>query len=161
MKTFGLLASQTLISLPEDGDGNAITDSLKPHDAGDQWTSPTIVPLVKIDKPTEPDGQKAEPKLVWFEDRVERQWELVTAPPAPRPDAPAWKVKVWLIRNGISESQITGIIESNYEAGPARDEALIRWRDAPSVPFAHSMVSLIANALELNPGDVWDQILAV
>jgi hypothetical protein len=82
MKTFGLLATQTLVSLPFDDDGNAITDSLKPHDAGDDWTPPVVVPLVKIDKPTEPSGKVAEPKLVWFEDRVERQWDLVDLSPA-------------------------------------------------------------------------------
>lgn len=42
------------------------------------WLLPAWVPLVKIEKPVnyDPVQQAPEPVLVWFEDRVERQWTM-------------------------------------------------------------------------------------
>ncbi|NDD55759.1 hypothetical protein EBZ39_18155 [bacterium] len=82
-------------------------------------------------------------------------------PPVERPDAPAWKVKVWFVRQNIDLATIPAIIESQIPAGPEREEALIRWTHAPTVPFDHPLVALIANELELDPADVWDEIHAV
>jgi hypothetical protein len=60
MITVGLVPSQQLVSLLTDDEGNW----------RDVPEGQTIVPLVKIPKP---EGAW-EPSLVWFEDRVERQW---------------------------------------------------------------------------------------
>ena len=79
-----------------------------------------------------------------------------------KPDAPAWKVKVWLVRNGIDpDTQIPAIITAAIPEGPERTEALIRWRDVPLVPFEHPLVAVVAAGLQLDPGAVWDAILAV
>lgn len=76
MKTFGVIwadGTQELRSILLDEEGNLrIQDSLRPYPYKDDWIEPNIIPLVKIDKPEEGNW---EPKLVWFEDRVERQWE--------------------------------------------------------------------------------------
>lgn len=76
MMTFGVIwadGTQELRSILLDEEGNLrIQDSLRPYPYKDDWIEPTIIPLVKIDKP---EGGNWEPKLVWFEDRVERQWE--------------------------------------------------------------------------------------
>jgi hypothetical protein len=75
MKTFGVIwpdGTKELRSILFDDDGNLrIEDSLRTREMGDNWMEPQIVPLVKIDKPAEGNW---EPTLVWFEDRVERQW---------------------------------------------------------------------------------------
>jgi hypothetical protein len=75
MKTFGIIwpdGTKELRSILFDDDGNLrIEDSLRTREIGDNWVEPQIVPLVKIDKPEEGNW---EPALVWFEDRVERQW---------------------------------------------------------------------------------------
>jgi hypothetical protein len=89
MKTYGVIYEdkKELVSIVLDEEGNPRLDTLKPHDAGDGWEPPTIIPLIK--KPS-PDIDIAthyvEPKLVWFEDRVERQWEVLPIPPKPQID---------------------------------------------------------------------------
>lgn len=65
MKTYGLLPSQTLASLTTDDNG----DFLPPLDEG-----VTAIPLVKVPAPEVTPTQVANPVLVWFDDRVERQW---------------------------------------------------------------------------------------
>jgi len=69
MLTVGLLPSQELVSLLTDEEGNY----------RDVPEGQTVVPLVKIPKP---EGAW-EPNVVWFEDRVERQWLEGTPAPAP------------------------------------------------------------------------------
>lgn len=65
MKTYGLLPTQTLASLTTDDDGAFIP----PLDEG-----VTAVPLVKLPAPEVTSAKIAQPVLVWFDDRVERQW---------------------------------------------------------------------------------------
>lgn len=84
MKTFGLLETQELISIVLDDDGNPRLDTLKPIDAGDDWIPPTIVPLIKLPQPQlDVTKEYCEPKLVWFNDRVERDWEIKNIPETP------------------------------------------------------------------------------
>jgi hypothetical protein len=74
MLTVGLLPSQQLVSLLTDDEGN--WRDVPEVDGETQ----TVVPLVKIEKPAQGTW---EPNLVWFADRVERQW--VAGTPAPLP----------------------------------------------------------------------------
>ena len=77
MKTYGVIFAdgrKELISIVLDDDGNPRMDTLAPYPKPENWVDPTIVPLVKIDKP---DTGEGEPKIVWFSDRVERQWKAV------------------------------------------------------------------------------------
>jgi hypothetical protein len=66
----GLVPSQQLVSLLTDDEGNW----------RDVPEGQTVVPLVKIPKPAEGAW---EPNVVWFDDRVERQW--IEGTPAPPP----------------------------------------------------------------------------
>ena len=68
MITVGLLPSQQLVSLLTDDEGNW----------RDVPEGESVVPLVKIPKP---EQGAWEPSVVWFENRVERQW--VSGMPAP------------------------------------------------------------------------------
>ena len=70
MYTVGLVPSQQLVSLLTDDEGNW----------RDVPEGQTVVPLVKIPKPAEGAW---EPNVVWFDDRVERQW--IEGTPAPPP----------------------------------------------------------------------------
>jgi len=70
MLTVGLVPSQQLVSLLTDDEGNC----------RDVPEGQTVVPLVKIPKPEEGAW---EPNVVWFEDRVERQWVAGTPAPVP------------------------------------------------------------------------------
>ncbi len=70
MFTVGLVPSQQLVSLLTDDEGNW----------RDVPEGQTVVPLVKIPKP---EQGAWEPNVVWFADRVERQW--VEGAPAPLP----------------------------------------------------------------------------
>jgi hypothetical protein len=75
MKTYGVVFAdgrKELISIVLDDEGNPRLDTLAPYPAPDDWVEPTIIPLVKIDKP---ESGEWNPVVVWFEDRVERQWE--------------------------------------------------------------------------------------
>jgi hypothetical protein len=68
MITVGLVPSQQLVSLLTDDEGNW----------RDVPEGESVVPLVKIPKP---EQGAWEPNVVWFEDRVERQW--IAGTPAP------------------------------------------------------------------------------
>ncbi len=68
MISVGLVPSQQLVSLLTDDEGNW----------RDVPEGESVVPLVKIPKP---EQGAWEPNVVWFEDRVERQW--VAGTPAP------------------------------------------------------------------------------
>jgi len=70
MITVGLVPSQQLVSLLTDDEGNF----------RDVPEGETVVPLVKIEKPAQGTW---EPSVVWFADRVERQW--VEGAPVPLP----------------------------------------------------------------------------
>jgi hypothetical protein len=77
MYTVGLVPSQQLVSLLTDDQGNW----------RDVPEGETVVPLVKIPKP---EQGAWEPNVVWFEDRVERQWVAGTPAPLPTYTAAEW-----------------------------------------------------------------------
>ena len=77
MFTVGLVPSQQLVSLLTDDEGNW----------RDVPEGETVVPLVKIPKP---EQGAWEPNVVWFEDRVERQWVEGTPAPVPTYTAAEW-----------------------------------------------------------------------
>jgi hypothetical protein len=77
MITVGLVPSQQLVSLLTDDQGNW----------RDVPEGESVVPLVKIPKPEEGAW---EPNVVWFEDRVERQWVEGTPAPLPTYSPEAW-----------------------------------------------------------------------
>ena len=75
MKTYGLIfpdGRKELSSVVLDEEGNPRIDTIRPHPVPEDWVDPQIIPLVKQDKPE--DGEWTD-ILVWFEDRVERQWQ--------------------------------------------------------------------------------------
>jgi hypothetical protein len=76
MKTYGAIyanGNKELVSIVLDDEGNPRLDTLAPYPTPEDWVEPAIIPVVKIEKP-EGDWK---PVVVWFEDRVERQWEAV------------------------------------------------------------------------------------
>ena len=73
----GLVPSQQLVSLLTDDEGNW----------RDVPEGETVVPLIKIPKP---EQGAWEPNVVWFNDRVERQWVAGTPAPAPTYSPEAW-----------------------------------------------------------------------
>jgi hypothetical protein len=76
MKTYGVIfadGTKELISIVLDENDQPRMDTLAPYPTPEDWVEPTIIPLIKIEK-LEGDWT---PKVVWFEDRVERQWEPV------------------------------------------------------------------------------------
>jgi len=159
MKTIGLIPSQQLVSLQQDDDGNWID---VPEDE-------TVVPLVKLPQPETAATQKAEPVLVWHEDRVERDWEIIDKTPEEiaaetarlYPNAPMWQVKVWMVRNGIDLASIPGIMAASIPAGPQLQEAIVRWETAPLVPYDNALVGLIASALNISKELAWSEIRAI
>ena len=75
MKTYGNLNTRELISIPLDDDGNPRLETLAPTPTPADWTPPAVVPIIKLEQPdNEPATHRYSPVLVWFEDRVERQW---------------------------------------------------------------------------------------
>jgi hypothetical protein len=90
MKTFGLIwpdGTQELCSIVLDDDGNPRMDTIEPYPKQEGWIVPQVLPLVKIPKP---EQGAWEPNVVWFEDRVERQWVAGTPAPAPTFTAAEW-----------------------------------------------------------------------
>jgi hypothetical protein len=77
MRTYGLIFAdgrKELVSIVLDENDEPRLDTIRPYPTPEDWVDPQIVPLVKLEKPEEGDWQ---PIVVWFEDRVERQWEPV------------------------------------------------------------------------------------
>lgn len=75
LKTYGLIfpdGRKELSSVVLDDEGNPRIDTIRPYPVPEDWVDPRLVELVKIDKP---DTGEWNPVVVWFEDRVERQWE--------------------------------------------------------------------------------------
>jgi hypothetical protein len=81
-KQFGISEAQQLVTLPVDDSGTPDVDCLAPHPRPDDWIAPAVVPLVKLPKPDDTLTHYSEPKLVWYDDRVERDWELIKIPEA-------------------------------------------------------------------------------
>ena len=77
MITVGLVPSQQLVSLLTDAENNW----------RDVPEGESVVPLVKIPKP---EQGVWEPNLVWFADRVERQWVAGTPAPVPTYSPEQW-----------------------------------------------------------------------
>ena len=74
MKTYGVIfanGTKELMSIVLDEQDEPRIDTIRPYPCPEDWVDPTIVPLVKLDKP---EVGEWEPNIVWFEDRVERQW---------------------------------------------------------------------------------------
>jgi hypothetical protein len=74
LKTYGLIfpnGEKYLASVCLDEEGNPRIDTIRPYPLPKDWVDPRLVELVKIEQP---DGYNWQPVLVWFEDRVERQW---------------------------------------------------------------------------------------
>jgi hypothetical protein len=75
IKTYGLIfanGTKQLTSVCLDEEGNPRIDTIRPYPLPKDWVDPRLIELVKIEQP---DGDNWQPVLVWFEDRVERQWE--------------------------------------------------------------------------------------
>jgi hypothetical protein len=75
METYGLIyndGQRELESLILDSEGNPRLDAIRPYPLPEDWIDPTLIPVVKIEKPEDGNWN---PVVVWFEDRVERQWE--------------------------------------------------------------------------------------
>ena len=74
MKTYGVIypnGTKELVSIVLDDASEPRLDTLAPYPKPEDWVDPQIIPLIKIDKPSTGNW---EPNLVWFSDRVERQW---------------------------------------------------------------------------------------
>jgi hypothetical protein len=83
MKTFGLIwpdGTKELSTIALKDDGSHQIESIRPHPVPENWEAPRVLPLIKIPKPQEGAW---EPNVVWFEDRVERQWVAGTPAPVP------------------------------------------------------------------------------
>lgn len=90
MKTFGLIwpnGEKELRSIVLDDEGNPRIDTLQPNPMTDDWQAPQIIPLVKL---PQPEQGAWEPNVVWFDDRVERQWVAGTPAPLPTYTPEAW-----------------------------------------------------------------------
>jgi hypothetical protein len=162
MKTIGLIPSQQLVSLQQNDDGNWI----------DVPEGETVVPLVKLPMPAITAKQKAQPKLVWHDDRVERDWGIIDKTQAEiaaerlslYPSAEAYQVRAWMIRGGMDPDLVPAIIAQVVPDGPQRKEALMRWDYAVRVPRDFPLVDVIGKQMGLTPEQIdgaWPEILTL
>lgn len=85
-KQFGILPDKFLATLNVKDDGTPEIPKFKIYnqDGTEKDTTNTVwsaIPLVKTPAPPVNANQTAQPKLVWFADRVERQWTIVAKQP--------------------------------------------------------------------------------
>ena len=77
------------------------------------------------------------------------------------PDAEAYQVRAWMIRNGLDLDSIPALITATYPEGPARKEALMRWEKAVRIPKDHPLVAVVSAGLGVTVDSVWWDILAL
>jgi hypothetical protein len=154
MKTFGLLETQELVSLLPLDDESYSTSQLKPSAAVDEWAQPTAVPLVKLPQPAfDAATHKCDSLLVWFKDRVERDWEItpLTAREI-RAKVPqsitVRQLREWLIRNDLFES--VELILASVPNATERAIAENWWNYATEYQRAHPLVSTLGEALGMS-----------
>jgi hypothetical protein len=85
------------------------------------------------------------------------QWQVVECGTLPAPQVPqsisARQIRLWLISNGISLSQIDTLI-NNIQDQTQREYTKVEWEYAPYVERNHPMVAIFASALNLSSEDV-------
>ena len=123
MFTVGLVPSQQLVSLLTDDEGNW----------RDVPEGESVVPLVKIPKPAEGAW---EPNVVWFEDRVERQW--VAGTPAP---APTFTAEEWITEQGYTATRLVSLLDVEAKLNAAdkvspKASAVRGWLDTVLATYA-------------------------
>jgi hypothetical protein len=144
MKTIGLIPSQQLASLQQDSDG--------------QWLNipegQTVVPLVKIDKPATSPGIDFAPQIVWFADRVERQWQQVTVevPPAPPITVNRRAFRLALVQAGLFTGVVAAI--NGIEAETDRLSAQVWWEDTLVFHRDHPLIATFATVLNKTTAEV-------
>lgn len=89
--------------------------------------------------------------------RLLRCWHAGTL----TPEAAAYQVRAFLIRQGIALSSIPALITSLTAEGSERDEALMRWEFVSTFPKTHPLVAAAAQSLQLNLDEVWWSILEI
>ncbi len=132
-----------------------ITQSLPLDEFGEP--TQTAVPLIKEPQPALQDGEKAESYLEWDADKVTRKWNVVTMVnpelyyyrQKKYSDVKAWRLRVWMARNGINPSSVAALIESLIPEGAARQEALARWEYSDVIPRDHDLVGMLGAQLGL------------
>jgi hypothetical protein len=168
MKTFGIIETQELISLAVDERDQPIYP--RPNHVGEDWEEPKLVPLVKLPMPAITAKQKAQPKLVWHDDRVERDWGIIEKTQAEiaaerlslYPSAESYQVRAWMIRGGLDPDLVPQIIAQVVPDGPQRKEALIRWDYAVRIPRDFPLVDVIGAQMGLTAEQIdaaWPDIL--
>lgn len=170
MKTFGILETQTLVSLYLNDDGTINLELIRPRDKWEQdnsaapwnqenpsldtdwsssiWEPPTIVPLVKLPQPQlDPVTEYCEPKLVWFEDRVERDWEIKTILPEQIAEKAAKLVVSF--RSLAFSLEASGLYSAVKAAALSTTEGEIWWETAKSSTVArdHPFVAQLQSVL--------------
>ena len=130
MKTYGLTwpdGRQELQTLPFDNEGNPDVESLRPRPElvevnGEltqiipEWEPPQVLPLVKLPKP---ETGYWSPKVVWFEDRVERQWTEELPPPELVYTAEDWVRKYFTSLEIIALTRLEqNILQQDKALGP-------------------------------------------
>ena len=92
---------------------------------------------------------------------VTRGWNVFENAPIPVPEAEAFQINEYLMRNGISPDSIPALIASVTTEGIERDVAIMRWQKVTSFPKEHPLVAAVAAELGLNLDAVWDSIIAI
>ena len=131
-------------------------------------TREQIETQLRSDNPTTTDerGNRHGPGSEVYEAAIARWADAMEqAQQKPLPDATMIQVQVWLSRKGINPETIPQLIEQLTEDGPARWEALARWKTNPPVPADFPMVQIlwqhIGPSLEITFEQAWEEILAI
>jgi hypothetical protein len=89
--------------------------------------------------------------------RDDSDWSVVECGPSPQPEVPASvsarQIRLWLISNGVSLSQIETLID-NIPDQQQRDYTRVEWEYAPYVERTHPMLMTFASALGLTEQQV-------
>lgn len=142
LRMIGMVASHELVTVPVNEQGEPVRPPVA------SW-----VPVVELDKPVhDASTQTAEPALVWFADRVERQWTLrsLTARElAANAEAAGYTVQPegWVLPLGKSDrnsfTQMLLLVTLSKQAGAITDETPQKITDKYGQPHVLSTARYI------------------
>lgn len=100
--------------------------------------------------------------LAKLNDRLRRADAAGTLAVPRLPDAEAYQVREWLLKNGIEHASVNALLEAGISDPLQQKLALSRWEYATRIPREHPLTLGIAEGLHLTPEQMdaaWEDLL--
>lgn len=136
----GLIPSRSLVTLSQDSEGRWI----------DIPEGEKVVPLIKNPSATTP-GRVAHPKLTWYEDRVERDWDYIEKQQPVPASVTRAQLKLALIEAGLYQRTVDFVnTRANFPDEDTWKKVQVNWNDRLTFERQHPVVLMLMQALGIS-----------